>query len=151
MATVEQVASLQQQLEQNRQHTSQLVTSLENVRNEASAAVAELRRQLAEVQQLGGGGGRDPEDPERMNLLNLRTLEPKVFSGSKDSSYKVWAKRIKTYCNVQKDGFRKAMEWAESEDKTVDMDIMVAPWSGRLWATTSSTTSCRTSSRTTRC
>ena len=84
MATVEQVASLQQQLEQNRQHTSQLVTSLENVRNEASAAVAELRRQLAEVQQRGGGGGRDPEDPERMNLLNLRTLEPKVFSGSKD-------------------------------------------------------------------
>ena len=96
MAIAEQVASLQQQLEQGRQHTAQLVTSLETLRNEASAAVTELRRQPAEVQQRGGGG-RDRDDPERINLLNLRTLEPKVFSGSNDENYKVWAKRVKTY------------------------------------------------------
>ena len=94
MAASEQIASLQAQLEQGRQHTAQLVTNLESVRNEASTAVADLRRQLAELAQRSGG--RDPEDPERINLMNLRTLEPKAFSGSKDENYKTWAKRIKT-------------------------------------------------------
>ena len=124
MVAAEQIATLQAQLKQGRQRTSQPVANLENVRNEASTAVADLRRQLAELAQRSGG--RDPDDPERINLMNLRTLEPKIFSGARHEHYKTWAKRIKTYCNVQKDSFRKALEWAETEDASIDMDVMVA-------------------------
>ena len=127
----EEIANLNAQLEQNRQHTAQLVTNLESVRAEASNAVSELRRQIAELQQRGGGTA-GKEDPDKMNLLNLRTLEPNVFTGAKDENYKIWSKRIKTYCNVQRDGFRKALTWAEEEEKAVDMDIMAATWP---WAT----------------
>ena len=71
-----------------------------------------------------------------MELLNLKHLEPKTFTGAKDESYKSWAKKLKTYCNARKDGFRKALEWCEKEEHVVDMDIMQASWD---WARTGDT------------
>ena len=46
-----------------------------------------------------------------LELLNLKHLEPKNFTGAKDENYKSWAKKLTTYCNAKKEGFRKALDW----------------------------------------
>ena len=84
--TAEQISNPQAQLEQSRQHTAQLVTNLESVRNEASGAVTELRRQIADLSHQQASGSRDADNPDRINLLSMRTLEPKVFSGGREEN-----------------------------------------------------------------
>ena len=134
MSAADQIASLQQQLEQSRIHTVAITENLEKLRTESSGAVQELRAQLAAMKIIVDEKGKPKE--KEMELLNLKHLEPKTFAGAKDDSYKSWSKKLKTYCNARKDGFRKALEWAEKEEHTVDMDIMNATWD---WARTGNT------------
>ena len=97
MATAEQFAAVQQQLEQSRQHTAALTTNIDTVREQASAAVGELSGDIAafenQIKSINTNG--KPKEKE-MNLINLKSLEPKIFAGAKDENYKTWAKRLKT-------------------------------------------------------
>ena len=131
MTVSEQIANLQLQLEQSRAHTVTVTENLDKLRNESSGAVQELRAQLAAMKVLLDEKTKTGE--KEMQLLNLKHLEPKTFTGAKDDSYKSWAKKLKTYCNVRKEGFRAALEWCEKEENPVDLDVMQGSWD---WAKT---------------
>ena len=36
------------------------------------------------------------------NLINSKTMTPKVFHGRADESYKGWAKKVRAHCNANR-------------------------------------------------
>ena len=131
MSTAEQIANLQTQLEQSRAHTITITEGLDKLRAESSGAVLELRNQVAAMQIALNEKSKVKE--KELELLNLKHLEPKNFTGAKDENYKSWAKKLKTYCNAKKEGFRKALDWCGNEESAIDLDVMAASWD---WART---------------
>ena len=129
IASQEQVMGLSQQLDQLRADataTAQGTTQqLENLRRESPEAVANLRGQVAQLEQ----GGRDGKSKGN-RLINLKHFEPKVFSGKDGDPIKPWQKQVRNYCNANEKGFRVALEWAEAQPEAITNDDLL----GTDWA-----------------
>ena len=141
----EQIAALQQALMTAQAHTAQLSKELDQVkadsltalnaaksdkaeldialavlRRDSESAVATLQRNIQE-----SGGRRDGQSTS--GLLNLKHFEPKTFGGKDSEDVKPWAKRMRSYCNAKRPGYKIAMEWAELQKEPVtteDLELM---------------------------
>ena len=47
---------------------------------------------------------------QKFDLVELKTLQPEVFKGRRAENFLPWAKKVKTFCNAKKQGFRRALE-----------------------------------------
>ena len=124
------IASMRAELDATR---AQLVTVSGNYDNLAAAhrqleqdttavvqamatANAEAQTRLKELEQRGGG------KTEKMDLLNLKTVQPAQFTAKEGEPWKPWAKKTKLYLNGKAQGFRAALRWAEAQtDEITDL------------------------------
>ena len=126
LSSQEQVMGLSQQLDQLRADATATAEStsaqLQGLRAESSDAVANLRGQVAVLEQAGRGG----DGKSRGNrLINLKHFEPKVFSGKDGDPVKPWQKQVRNYCNAKEKGFRVALGWAEAQPETITNDDLL--------------------------
>ena len=66
-------------------------------------------------------------------LLDLKSMKPEKYKGTRAEAWKPWARRFKAYCNGKAPGFRKALDWAESQ-KTPVTDFTPCPWDKAFYA-----------------
>ena len=50
---------------------------------------------------------------QKFDLLDMKLLQPEVFKGRQHEPFKPWAKKVKAFLNAKRQGFRKALDWAE--------------------------------------
>ena len=112
-----EVVALTQRLLLAETHGVQAAEALDALRRDTDAA---LRAANARIDS----GGERRED--RMDLVDVKSMQPAVFKGSMSESYKQWAKKVKAFCNSRKPGFRKALEWAELESIPITSDSLTA-------------------------
>ena len=92
---------------------AQLSAAQDTLRAQAAAAIsASEARTAALIQQqnAGGGGGKG----DWLELVDFKVAAPANFHGKREESWKLWSRSFKTYCNVRKEGFKRALEWAEA-------------------------------------
>ena len=65
---------------------------------------------------------------QKFELLELKDLKPDKFRGRKTENFKTCAEKSKAYCNVKRQGFRQALEWAEQETSEIQ-DVTESNWS----------------------
>ena len=113
MATVETLArdmgQLMQRLVLTEQQSGQLAENLEKLRQESDRAITAANVRIGELYNQRN------EREERVDLIDIRSMDPGVFTGSEKESWRQSAKRIKAYCNVRTPGFRAALDFAEAE------------------------------------
>ena len=108
--------ALTERLLLSEQHGVRVASELDGLRAETDAALREANKQISEFKKSGSGTAYE----ERLDLVDVKTMKPQVFSGHQNESYKQWAKKLKAFCNARKPGFRKALEWAEQETVAID-------------------------------
>ena len=103
---------LSQELNVARAQIAQLSAAQDSLRAEASSAIAASEARTAQLlqQQGGGGGGKG----DHIDLVDFKVAKPADFYGKREESWKVWSRAFKTYCNVRCEGFKRALDWAES-------------------------------------
>ena len=105
---------LSDELNVARGQIAQLSAAQDTLRAQAAFAIAASEaRTAALIQQQnssGGGGGKG----DWLELVDFKVAKPADFHGKREESWKLWSRSFKTYCNVRKEGFRKALEWAEA-------------------------------------
>ena len=117
--------ALTQRLVLSEQHGIRLASGMDAMKGEMEAAMGQARKQIADLENRGGGGRGGYED--RMDLIDIKSMQPQIFSGEVQESYKQAAKKIKAFCNARRPGFRQALDWAEAEvTRHVDGDELGA-------------------------
>ena len=87
---------------------AQLFAAQDQLRAQAVAAIAQSEaRTAALIQQHNASGG---SAHERIDLVDFKVSKPAEFHGKREESWKLWSRSFKTYCNVRREGFRKALE-----------------------------------------
>ena len=81
--------------------------------------IGELEQRI----QSGGGGKGGPG-----SLINLKTMQPKVFSGASGDQFKTWAKKVRSYLNGYRTGFKKFLKWVEAQTTPIDPANMSCGW-----------------------
>ena len=114
MASDQQMQAIAMQLQSSQEQVATLSMAIDNVRAEAGRAVTELRQQLAALQNLTAGEGRNRD----WTLLNVKEFSGGKFTGSKGESFKVWSKKAKISLNIKKEGFKKILETVEDDEET---------------------------------
>ena len=109
-----------EKLKLSEQHSLRMAENLDKLRLETDGALREANSKIAELQQKHFAGGRD----ERVDLIDIKSMDPGSFSGLEKESWRQWAKRVKAYCNARTPGFRKALDWAEAETEVIDSDSL---------------------------
>ena len=111
-AAIQQMAK---ELAAARAQIATLAAAQDTLKAQAQNAIAasEARTQAA-LQQLGhAGGGAGGGGFDKIDLVDFKVAKPELFHGKREESWKMWSRQFRTYCNVRKDGFKKALEWAE--------------------------------------
>ena len=129
MVSMEQLAAVNAALTSSQQQVATLSGAIDSLRAESSNAVAELRALLAAEQQRGqahsaalqGGLDRRARD---VQFVNVKTFDGGQFAGGKGENFRTWAKKVKVFCNAQSKGFRKALEVAEKQETSVDIEAL---------------------------
>ena len=115
-----QHAAVQLQLTSAETQIRTLSEALDTVRREASEAFRDLRDNQSRLSQ--GTSGHTTKD---WKLVSVKEFMGGKFAGAKTESWKQWAKKVKIYCNSQKDGFRRALESIElNPDAAVDQRVL---------------------------
>ena len=60
-------------------------------------------------------------------LLDLKSMKPEKFKGTRSEPWKPWARRFKAYCNGKSLGFRGALDWAEAQQGEIQ-SFHGCPW-----------------------
>ena len=136
MVTVESIAAellaTQQRLTLSESHAMKMAESLDKLRGDTDRVLTEANTKIAELQAQGSQGGRDGggwNKEDRIDLVDIRAMDPGQFGGSEKESWRIWSKRVKAYCNARTPGFRKALEWAEAETVPIDTaSLAVLSW-----------------------
>ena len=118
MVSVAEFQQLQAELSTAREQIQALAVAQDKLKSDAQNAIAasetranNLARQLVQSSMSGG---------DKFELVDFKVNKPEPFHGRRDESWKSWSKQFKTYCNVRKDGMKKALEWAEIQSTTID-------------------------------
>ena len=85
----------------------------ERLRRESEAAYTDLQRNV----------GQGPRREQRLSFVNQKQYEGGKFLGNKNENFKVWAKRVRIYCNSQAPGMRRALELAEAHARPIDIQV----------------------------
>ena len=64
---------------------------------------------------------------QKFDLMDMKTLQPETFKGKQSEAFKPWARKVKAFCNAKKAGFRRALEWAETQQTEIQ-DLTGASW-----------------------
>ena len=93
MASHEQVRLLAAEVIRTNQKLIETVAEFDRKANYLNGQVIQLQAQNAQLLagQGGGGGGRSGD--KSMQLVDLKTMRPKVFSGKAEESFRGWAKK----------------------------------------------------------
>ena len=62
------------------------------------------------------------------NSLVDNKMVPDTFEGTEKQSFRQWARKVKSYCNGRKRGFREAMLWAEAQTVVDDVTLATVAW-----------------------
>ena len=108
---------LSDELNVARAQIAQLSAAQHQLRAQAVAAIAQSEARTAALIQQHNAAGSGSSD--RIDLVDFKVSKPAEFHGKREESWKLWSRSFKTYCNVRREGFRKALEWAESLDGQV--------------------------------
>ena len=76
------VAALIQRLVLSEQHGIRLASSMDAMKDEFEAAMQMARQSIAELEN------RRHDKGDRMDLVDVKTMQPQVFSGKVQESYK---------------------------------------------------------------
>ena len=99
MSTLEslraELGSVAQRLVLSETHGVKMAEELDKLRKETDAA---LKAANARISGIGQRSGR-AED--KLDLVDIKTMQPQVFSGHMSESYKQWAKKVKAFCNAR--------------------------------------------------
>ena len=99
-----EVVGLAERVQLSEQHGVRVASEMDTLRAETNAALREANKHTQELKTRGGGGERE----QRLDLVDVKSMQPQVFSGHQSESYKQWAKKVRAFCNARKPGFRKA-------------------------------------------
>ena len=115
-----------QRLTLSETQSQQIAEALEKLRKDSDGAIRELNNKVNEMQMSYRAGG---EKEDRVDLIDVRNMDPGTFSGSATESWRQWAKRMKAFCNARSPGFRAALDWAEAETVPINEDsLKVLSW-----------------------
>ena len=109
----QQMQQVAAELAQSRAQILRLSTEMDALRANAQQAVAQSEARLMNVIQAQGQGNRGGGD-DKIDIVDFKASQPEPFKGRRDESWKIWSRSFRTYCNVRKQGFRQALEWAEN-------------------------------------
>ena len=142
MVSQEQVDAINMALNSSQEQVATLSRAIDSLRAESSNAVADLRNMLAAEQQRGqamaaqmeaGRGDRGGSRP--INFVNVKTFDGGHFTGLKGENYRAWSKKAKIYCNVLSRGFKRALELAEQQEGSVDIEaLQLTGWTAAVEA-----------------
>ena len=59
-----------------------------------------------------------------VKLIDMKSMGPKKFDRKIDSTYRAWAKAVRTYCNASKPGFRKYLRWVEAQTEEINSRLL---------------------------
>ncbi len=107
------------QLQQTREQSVRLAEALDKLRLESLQSVTELRNALVKADQGLQATKQSNFSPSKKSLVDLKSNEPKKFAGQDSEDVKVWAKAVRSWCNVKRRGFRVALEWAEIQPEAL--------------------------------
>ena len=127
MASHEQVRLLAAEVTRTNQKLIETVAEFDRKANYLNGQVTQWQAQNAQLLagQGGGGGGRSSD--KSMQLVDLKTMRPKVFSGKAEESFRGWAKKVRSYCNSTKSGFKKFLKWIEVQQDPIPDDYSRIP------------------------
>ena len=145
--TQQAMLQLQNELETTKQQVLEVTRRFDGLQHQhtglqqahtqlASESDRLFRAKAAEIagleQRLHGVLTRQKTDFE---LLDLKSMKPDKFKGTRSEPWKPWARRFKAYCNGKSLGFRGALEWAEKQTQEItDSDLSSCPWDKAVYA-----------------
>ena len=121
----EMVVAMQQmqaELASNRDQMAQMAAAHDGLQqaHEAlrQASEAAFQAKTAEIQASEAKLSRLAFN-QKFDLIDMKTLQPETFKGKHNEAFKPWAKKVKAFCNAKKAGFRKALDWAETQAQEI--------------------------------
>ena len=132
MVSVAEFQQMQNELKTARDQIAALAVAQDTLKQNAQDAIAasearsaQLARQLAERATANAQSTN-----ERFDLVDFKVNKPEPFSGRRDESWKSRSRQFQTYCNVRKDGMKRALDWAEAQTTKIDGNAVA----GMGWA-----------------
>ena len=100
---------------------NQKLTYLENDRVAKEAEMKEVKAAIMNMianqgASQGGGGRRE----ETISLVNVKTMAPKPYDGKMESGFRTWAKKVRSYCNGNRPGFKRFLKWIENQEAPIN-------------------------------
>ena len=127
LQSYEQISSLSQEIANTKNELAtaiQQVTFIDQDRMQKDIKLRELEQAVVSLVAAGGqardGGGRKTG----ISLLNLKTMEPKVFDGKVEGNFRNWAKKVRAYCNGSRPGFKHFLQWIEKQEIPINPNHM---------------------------
>ena len=112
---------LRGELAQAQAHITQLSAAQEALRTAAQAEIAASEaRSAALIAVIGRKQASDTGGGDKFDIVDFKAIQPGQFKGRREESWKLWSRSFKTYCNTRKNGFRKALDWAEAMDFAIN-------------------------------
>ena len=129
------LVEIQQQMgtlhEHNRNLSSELgsanqqITALNQEVGNANQRAGVFETKLREMEAIilnwmsKSGGGSEPRE-EKVSLANIKTMTPKDFDGTQEGYFRTWAKKVRSYCNATRPGFKQFLKWIEMQDAPIE-------------------------------
>ena len=114
--------NLSQELGSANQQITALNQEVGNANQRAGIFEAKLKEMEAIIlnwMSKSGGGGSEPRE-EKVSLVNIKTMTPKVFDGKQEGHFRTWAKKVRSYCNATRPGFKQFLKWIEKQDAPIE-------------------------------
>ena len=97
MATIPGLAAelqaTQQRLALAEGHAVRLAESLESYKAEVAQLLANADGQIRDLRN------QRTSQEEKVNLVDLKTMDPGCFGGTEKESWRQWSEKVKAYCN----------------------------------------------------
>ena len=96
------------------------VEFLNGDRMQKEGIIEELKssnRQLVTMMTNFGNAGREGREMRTVDieLIDMKVMNPKSYDGKPASNFKPWAKKVRSYCNASRPGFRRLFVWIEQQ------------------------------------
>ena len=93
---------------------------------------ATIEGQTREIMYLKSSGGQQQRDhdvsmKDMGNLINTKSMSPKVFHGKAEESYKTWAKKVRAFCNANRPVFKKFVATTRRSSLKAWRNVGVSP------------------------
>ena len=88
----------QQRLVLSEQQSSRLAEGIDKMKADMEAAVAQAQARITELEQRGASG------KDRMDLVDIKSMDPGNFGGGPTESWRIWNKKAKAYTNARSPG-----------------------------------------------